>query len=154
MTRTVYIDLSAKIEEWSADSAIAMTNGGETVFLVRARVKRQARDWLKKSGNKRREAVYIYRLLSALVYLISAPELSNIELLIIDADYPGTRPAAAIRNELVPLLQRERRHFSGKRIRFQQVKGSKADRLARDVFRGKIQAQREITLEEIVSVWE
>jgi hypothetical protein len=31
MARTVYVDISAKLEEWTADSVVAMTNGGEII---------------------------------------------------------------------------------------------------------------------------
>jgi hypothetical protein len=31
MSRTVYIDISAKLEEWTADSVVAITNGGEII---------------------------------------------------------------------------------------------------------------------------
>lgn len=150
MARTVYIDISAKLEEWTADSVVAMTNGGEIVLIVPASIKRKARDWLKEIDRKRRkESIYIYRLLAVLVYLVVGPELRNIDNIIIDNDYPGDDPAAKIKNELVPLLRRKRADFLGKRVQFQQVKGQQADRLARAVFQNRKRSWRMVTLEEI-----
>ena len=117
MARVVYIDMSAKLEQWSVDSVIAMTDGGETVLIVPARVKRQARDWLKAADKKERaEAIYIYRFLAILVYMIAGPELEGIESIVIDRDYPGIEPATKIKNELVPLLRQRRPDFTGRPV--------------------------------------
>lgn len=152
--RTVYIDLSAKLEQWTADTVIAMADGGETVLIVPATVKRAARAWLKEQDrHSRQEAVYLYRLLAVLVSLIVWPELDTIDGIVIDDDYPGPGPAAAIKNELVPLLKRQRQSFMGRQVFFQRVKGLRADRLARRVFLSKQREGRVITLQEIQELW-
>jgi hypothetical protein len=152
--RTVYIDLSAKLEQWAADTVIAMADGGETVLIVPATVKRAARDWLKEEDrHSRQEAVYLYRLLAVLVSLIVWPELDTIDGIVIDDDYPGPGPAAAIKNELIPLLKRQRQSFMGRQVFFQRVKGLRADRLARRVFLSKQREGRVITLQEIQEMW-
>ena len=38
-----YVDVSAKIENWTADSVIALTNGSVRVLVVPAKVKQEAR---------------------------------------------------------------------------------------------------------------
>ncbi len=153
--RTVYIDLSAKLEQWMADTVVAMTDGGEAVLIVPANVKRAARDRLKEQDrHPRQDTVYVYRLLAGLVALIVGPEIETIDSIVIDDDYPGTGPAAAIKNELIPLLKRQRQTFIGKQVVFQRVKGSRADKLARRVFRAKQREGRIITLQEILAVWE
>lgn len=152
--RTVYIDLSAKLEQWAADTVVAMTDGGETVLIVPATVKRAARDWLKEQDrHPRKDAVYVYRLLAGLVALIAGPEIETIDSIVIDDDYPGAGPAAAIKNELIPLLKRRQQAFVGKQVVFQRVKSSRADRLARRVFLSKQREGRAVTLQEIQEVW-
>lgn len=154
MTRTVYIDLSAKTEEWRLDSVVAMTNGGDTVLIVSSKVKRDARDWLKEQdGQKRKEAVYVYRLLASFIFLAVGSDLGTIDQIVIDDDYPGTGPASAIKNELIPLLHRRQENFRGKQIHFQRVKGSRADLLARSVFQSKQRDGRQLTLQDIIDVW-
>lgn len=154
MGRTVFIDLSAKIEEWMADTVVAMSNGNEVYLILPSQVKRKARDYLKEVNTKpRKEAVHIYRLLAILVFLIVKDEISDIEKIVIDNDYPGDEPAGKIKNELVPLLKRLRPEMAGKDISFQQVKGKKADRLAREVFLAKERSGRLLTLQEIKEVW-
>lgn len=154
MGRTVLIDLSAKIEEWMADTVVAMSNGHEAYLILPSRVKRSARDYLKAVDPKpRKEAIYIYRLLAILVYLVVKDEINDIEQIVIDNDYPGAEPAGKIKNELIPLLKRLRPEIAGKDISFQQVKGQKADRLARQVFLAKQREGRLLTLEKIQSVW-
>lgn len=152
--QTVYIDLSAKLEQWTADTVIAMANGGETVLILPASVKRRARAWLKEQDvHPRQEAVYLYRLLAILVSLIVGPEIAAIDRIVIDDDYPGAGPAAAIKNELIPLLKQQRQTFVGRQVLFQRVKGSRADRLARRIFRSKKREGRVITLKDIQEVW-
>lgn len=152
--RTVYIDLSAKLEQWTADTVIAMANGGETVLILPASVKRRARAWLKEQDvHPRQEAVYLYRLLAILVAMIAGPEIDTIDRIVIDDDYPGAGPAAAIKNELIPLLKQQRQTFIGRQVLFQRVKGSRADRLARRVFRSKKREGQVITLKDIQEVW-
>ena len=152
--RTVNIDLSAKLEQWTADTVIAMANGGEAVLILPASVKRRARAWLKEQDvHPRQEAVYLYRLLAILVAMIAGPEIDTIDRIVIDDDYPGAGPAAAIKNELIPLLKRKRQTFSGKQVLFQRVKRTRADRLARRVYQSKKREGRVITLEDIQEVW-
>lgn len=152
MTRTVYIDLSTKLENWRDDSVIAMTDGGEMILIVSAKVKRRSRDWLRTRYPNRRGALHVYMLLAILIYLIAEPELDTIDRIVVDEDYPGQGPANKIKNELVPLLRRKRPNFTGRRVSFQQVKGSRADRLAREVYKQKRRIGRQITLMDIQRV--
>jgi hypothetical protein len=155
MARTVYIDISAKLENWTADSVIAMTNGGEIALVVSAKVKQEARGWLRGRFSRRKGAYHAYILLAILIAIITAPELDNIEVIVIDKDYTGESAQGKVKNEVVPLLKRRQPTFSGKRILFQQVKGTRADRLAREVYRlNNREDRRHITVEEIRAVLE
>ena len=150
MAHLVYIDVSAKLENWTADSVIAMTDGKARVPVVSAAVKRSARAWLRERYPNRRGSYHAYLLLSILIYIVSGPDLEHTEIIVVDADYPGAGSEAKIKNELVPLMKRRQRSFSGRYVRFQQLKGTKADHLARQVFKAKDrQSYRHVTFEEI-----
>jgi hypothetical protein len=72
---------------------------------------------------------------------------------VIDEDYPGGGAQAKIKNELDPLLRRARPDFDGRRILFQQVKGTKADRLAREIYQLRSRRRyRHLTFEDIRAV--
>jgi hypothetical protein len=62
----VYIDLSAKVEQWTRHSAVAVSNDTSWVLLVPSKVKQQARRMLSaRHGTKNLQ----YRLLAVVVYL-------------------------------------------------------------------------------------
>lgn len=89
-------------------------------------------------------------LLALLIRLIIEPELDRIEYIVIDEDYSGPQVHAKLRNDLVPLLRQRRPDFTSGRIYFQQVKGTKADKLAREVYQLRTRRKyRHLTLEEI-----
>lgn len=149
----VYIDVSAKIENWTADSVLAVTNNLVRVFVIPAKVKQEARAWLRDRFPDRRGSYHALILLAILVRLIVDSDLSEIEFIVIDEDYPGDGAQAKIKNELVPLLRHERPDFNGKRILFQRVKGTKADRVAREIYQLRNRRRyRHITIEDIRAV--
>jgi hypothetical protein len=142
----VQIDLSAKVEQWSRDSAIAVCDGGERVYLVQGSTKRQARQLITQLyGGKSAH----YRMLAVLLYLAIRDDLLEIRQIVIDRDYPGSQAEATIKNLLLHLLRRDRPHITAGFIRFENVTGSRADMLARGVFQRKTQPDREIRFEEI-----
>jgi hypothetical protein len=63
MSYTAYVDLSAKIEQWTKDSAVAISNGESKVYLVTARVKQKLRMQL---ANKYDAKTLKYRMLALL----------------------------------------------------------------------------------------
>jgi hypothetical protein len=153
MASTVFIDISAKLENWTADSVVAMTNGGEIALVVLTGVKQQTRAWLRSRFPERKGSYHAYVLFAILIYIITASE--HIEAVVIDRDYSGVGTEGKIKNELVPLLKRRQPAFTGKNILFQSVKGTKADRLAREIYRQKSRKdQRHVTFAEIRAVFE
>ena len=145
-----YVDVSAKIENWTADSVIALTNGSVRVLVVTAKVKQEARAWLRTRYPNRRGTYHALVLLALLIRLIVEPELDRIEYIVIDEDYSGPKVHAKLRNELVPLSRQRRPDFTSGRTYFQQVKGTKADKLAREVYQLRTRRKyRHLTLEEI-----
>lgn len=147
MAVTVYIDLSAKLEQWSKASAIAMANDGQQrVYLVSSKVKQQARRRIKELYGS---TAVQYRLLSVLVYLLAYESLATIDFIIIDKDYAGEKAEGTIKNILLDLFHKDNPNVTAGMIQFGNVKGSHADRLAKQVYDGKVKPDQFLTFGEI-----
>lgn len=153
MSYTVLVDLSAKVEQWSKNTAVTFSDGIKGSILISKRVKKATRDWLKIRYSNRSKAFYRYNLLAAFVYLLLKPNLSKIEHIVIDKDYPGLASENQIKGRLLQFFHRENLYLRGDFISFREIKGSKADVLARSVFVGKKKADREVSFGEIKVVF-
>lgn len=146
MAYVAYVDLSAKVEQWSWNSAIAISNGRSQVYLIQGRVKQEVRHLLiRLYGEKSIE----YRMFALLVSLIVQDELASISQLVIDRDYTGNAAETTIKNLLLPLLRINRSSVTAGFIRFENVRGSKADKLARKVYTGEVKADKKISYIEV-----
>ena len=149
MSYAVSVDLSAKVEQWSKNTAVAYSNGIQGSVLVRSKIKQKMRDWLKVRYPNRRQAFY-YRLLFALfIYILIKPVLNKLEYIVIDRDYPGKESEQVIKDFLLNFLQHGEPSLRGGFIKFREVRGSKADVMARDVYEENREADREISLREM-----
>jgi hypothetical protein len=146
---TAYVDLSAKIEQWTKDSAVAISNGESTVFLVPARVKQKIRLQLAAKYDAK---TLKYRMLALLVYLAIRDDLANIRQVVLDQDYTGNAAETTVRNILLNLLQRQNPSITPAFVRFQRVRGSNADKMARDVFMGQKPPTRKVGLAELENI--
>lgn len=136
MAITVYVDLSAKVEQWMRDSAVAMANDELCrVILVSSSIKRRIRDLIRKLYGHKSEQ---YRLLALLIYLAVRDSLNAIEYIVIDKDYEGSQVEATITNLLLPLILRDKPDAKASMIRFENIKGSRADKVAKQVYDGKV----------------
>lgn len=149
MPYVVEVDLSAKVEQWSKNTAVAFSDGIQGSILIESSIKRAARDWLKTWCPNRGTAFYQYNLLAAFVYLLIKPHLQQIEHVVIDKDYPGEKNEGLIKVFLLNLLHREDPSLRGRFISFREVKGSAADILARRVYLGDKEADRKIAIKDI-----
>lgn len=149
MPYVVEVDLSAKVEQWSKNTAIAFSDGIQGSILIESSIKRAARDWLRAWHPNRSKAFYRYSLLTAFVYLLVKPHLQQIEHVVIDKDYPGAKNEGLIKDVLLGLLHREDPSLRGEFISFQEVRGSAADILARRVYLGDKKADRKIAIKDI-----
>jgi hypothetical protein len=144
---TVYVDLSAKVEQWVRDSAVVMANEQQQrAFLVPHNVKQKARRLIKKLYGAKSDR---YRLLTVLVYLVVRESLDTIDLIVIDKDYDGPQAEATIKNLLLALIRINKPDATSGMIIFENVKGSKADKLAKRIYDGKATAERVVSYEEI-----
>lgn len=157
MPHAVEVDLSAKVEQWNKNTAVAFSDGIQGSVWISSRVKKAARNWLKEIYPNRSQAFYKFLLLSTLIYILIKPHLKRIEEVTIDLDYPGKKSKEMITNFLLNLLQHDDPSLRGGFIGFREVKGSKADLLAREIFEkgkeGKHNADRKITLDDIKAVF-
>lgn len=153
MSETVFVDLSAKVEQWNKNTAVAFSNGIKGAILIDKKTKKAARDWLKIKYPNRGMTFYRYNLLTALIYLLLKPNLGKIGRIVIDKDYPGRESENQIKSRLLQFLHRGDLCPKRVLVSFQEVKGSKADLLARDIFVGKKKADREASLDEIKTVF-
>jgi hypothetical protein len=146
MAHIVYVDLSAKVEQWTRASAVAMSNDGRRVYLVSGKVKQHARRLIKqRHGGKSAQ----YRLLAALVFLVVREDLPHISQIVIDQDYAGTQAEATIKNLLLHLLRKEMPNVTAGFVRFAEVRGSQADRLAKQVYDGEQTPDRVLCWQEL-----
>ena len=144
--RIFYVDLSAKLEQWASDSAVAVSDGASWAYLVPSVVKQRARDWLLQRHGRR---TVRYRLLATLIYIAVRDDLADVTHVVIDRDYAGPHAEATIKNVLLRLIRREMPTAPAALVQFANVKGRKADELARRVHAGKAQATRVLTWVEL-----
>jgi hypothetical protein len=146
---TAYVDLSAKIEQWTKDSAVAVSNGESKVYLVTARVKQKLRLQLAARYDAK---TLKYRILALLVYLAIRDDLANIKQVVLDQDYTGNAAETTVRNILLSLLQRQNPSITPAFVRFQRVRGSSADKMARDVYMRQKPPTRKIGFAELENI--
>jgi hypothetical protein len=144
---TVYIDLSAKLEQWTQASAIAMANDDlSRVHLVPSRVKQQARQRIRELYDS---STVQYRLMAILIYLLVCESLATIDYIVIDKDYAGEKAEGTIKNLLLSLIRKDKPKAKASMIQFSNVKGSRADAMAKQAYDGKIQPDRLVKFGEI-----
>ena len=146
MAYVVYVDLSAKAEQLSMGSAVAVSNGKSWVYLIPSQAKQQVQQWLAEQHGTRNMQ---YRLLALFVYVAVRERLPEIRQIVIDRDYTGGQVESTIKSLLLRLIRRDKPDVTGGFVQFENVKGSRADRLAREVFQGKAEPQRVISLSEL-----
>jgi hypothetical protein len=143
----VYVDLSAKVEQWNKDSAIALCNDVQRVCLVTSKVKRQLRQQLMQRHGKKS---LTFRMLAVLIYFLLRGEMHHVHQVVIDRDYSGSQAEATIKALLLDLLYRDRPDLNSGFIRFENVAGNNADLFARETFQGKRKPDQVVTLKELL----
>ena len=145
MWHSVEVDLSAKAEQWTKASAVAVANDGHWTYFIPGKVKQRLRSALtSRHGTQNLQ----YRMFALLIYVALRPHLHDISDVVIDRDYEGLQAEATIKNLLLPLVRREKPEVTGEFVRFANVKGGAADRLAKRVFDGKEKATHTVRYEE------
>jgi hypothetical protein len=91
-------------------------------------------------------------LMAVFAYLAVRPEIYQVSSITLDRDYSGQVAERLIVRQLVELIRRERPRFKASAIRIAQVEGSRADLLARAVYRGLRRPDGAISLADIEAV--
>jgi len=146
MAHVLYVDLSAKAEHWTKASAVAAANDHCRVYIVSGKVKQRARRLIRELHGSKSEQ---YRLLAALVYLVVRDDLHRLTHIVIDKDYAGHQAEATIKNLLLTLLRRDKPDATAGLVRFAEVRGSRADRLAKLVYDGEAVPDRVVSFSEL-----
>jgi hypothetical protein len=141
-----YVDLSAKLEQWTKDSIVVLSNGSFTALRITKESKQQARQVLVERYGRR---TVRYRLLAILIYLLIQDHLEQIDTLYIDRDYEGAEAEATIKNLLLHLLRRNGYERQASFVHFANVRGSVADTMARRIYLGKESPPTKLTWEAI-----
>ncbi len=145
MLHGVEVDLSAKAEQWTLASAVAIADGAQWVYYVPSKVKQRLRAVLSSRHSTKNLQ---YRVFALLGFVAMRPHLHAIDRVVIDQDYAGPHAEAAIKNLLLRLVRTDRPEVSGEFLRFANIKGCAADILAKRVFDGKEQAKRVARFED------
>ena len=143
----VYVDISAKIEAWDKPSIVAVANDHERAVLIPIEVKAAAVQMLPSVLQPQ------ITLMAVFTYLAVRPEIYQISSITLDRDYSGQMAERVIVRQLAELIKRERPRFKASAIKIAQVEGSRADRLAREVYRGLKPPDGVISLADIKMVF-
>ena len=143
----VYVDISAKIEAWDKPSVIAVANDHDRAMLIPIEVKAAAAQMLPGLLQPQ------LTLMAVFTYLAVRPEIYQISSITLDRDYSGQMAERVIARQLAELIKRERPRFKASAIKIAQVEGSRADRLAREVYRGLKPPDGVISLADIKMVF-
>ena len=142
----VSIDISAKLEQWERGSAVAASNDFSRTLWISPEVKQRAK--LMISGHEPPQ----YALMSVLAFMAVQPDLHRVHRIVLDQDYSGTTATRAIIRRLVELIRLDCPHFKAAHIRIAQIAGSRADRLARQVYVGERKADTVVTWCELEGI--
>lgn len=142
----VCVDISAKIEAWDKPSVVAVANDHDRAMLIPIEVKAAAVQMLPGVPQPQ------ITLMAVFTYLAVRPEIYLVSSITLDRDYSGQIAERLITRQLVELIRRDRPRFKASAIRIAQVEGSRADRLAREVYRGLRQPDGAISLADIEAV--
>jgi len=142
----VYVDISAKIEAWDKPSVIAVANDHDRAMLIPIEVKAAAAQMLPGLLQPQ------ITLMAVFTYLAVRPEIYQVSSITLDRDYSGQVAERLIVRQLTELIRRERPRFKASAVKIAQVEGSRADRLARTVYRGLRRPDGAISLADIEAV--
>ncbi len=141
-----YVDLSAKLEQWTKDSIVVLSNGSFTALRITKESKQQARQVLVERYGRR---TVRYRLLAILIYRVIQDHLEQIDTMYIDRDYEGLEAEATIKNLLLHLLRRNGHERQASFVHFANVRGSVADTMAHRIYLGKEAPPTKLTWEAL-----
>jgi hypothetical protein len=149
----IEIDQSNKVERLEKDTILALSNQQQYTIVVPSSVKNAVFNKLLTKGKSRKNA-YLW-IFSAGVFLLLKTRLPLIikqqEIVVIDTEYTGHE--ANIKSMILRHCRNAGFNLPSHQIRFAQVgKSSNAHKMAYDVQRGRVDANKKIKQEEIMAL--
>ena len=141
----IQIDQSGKVENTSANTVIAFSGKKPKSILIDRREKRILREVFRKRGKGH---VFIFKTFAILIFFLIKDDLSDIQHITIDLEYPGKDPL--IKDYLLREI-RKHRSFDRRDIVFLKIgRKAKAHELAINVYRGHIKPDIIVANKEIL----
>jgi hypothetical protein len=148
MPYVVEVDQSIKVEA-PGDTFLAFSDGISYAIKVPFSVKQRGLQALRNRGKTKKRAKLL--LFAACVFLLLESHLEQLQRVTVDNEYDGRQDD--IKSFLLEYIRRKDPSFESERIDIRAIgKKSPADELAGAVRRGKREADRTITAEELLSV--
>lgn len=149
MALRIEVDQSGKVEQTNRSTVLAFSNGRRYAVQILATTKQDALRKLREQGRSSRTAVQL--VFAALLTLLLKDVIEEADSVVIDTEYTGQE--AAIKSQLMMFFDQMHVQYDPHLMRFGQIgKRSPAHELAIGVTRGKVRANRRITLEELWTV--
>ncbi len=143
----VEVDQSGKIEQTDGDTILAFANGASGSLLIRATVKRQCLQALRRRGIGTK--MITLRLFSTGLFLLLRKVLKEGALVMIDTEYIGRE--GDIKGMLLRMARRDNLKLGPDQIRFGQIgRKSPAHTKGIEVFRGKKTPDKVLTVNEML----
>jgi len=148
MPYVVEVDQSIKVED-PGDTFLAFSDGISYAIKIPFSVKRKGLQALLNQGKPKKRAKLL--LFAACVFLLLESHLEQLQRVTVDNEYDGRQ--ADIKSFLLEYIRKKNPTFESERIEIRAIgKKSPADELAGAVRRGKREADRAITAEELLSI--
>lgn len=142
----IYIDQSGKIEYTSDPTVVAFSNGKDKAVYIAAREKRKILT-LFRHVDKRN--IFTFKTFATLIYLLIKDDLSAIDSIAIDTEYPGRN--SVIKKYLLDLIRRDQTEFESDSIYFCLIgKKHKAHKTAIDTFRRNRKPDIVLTSKDVI----
>lgn len=143
----IEVDQSGKIELTKADTVLAFANDISSSVLIRAMLKRQCLQKLRRKHISKK--IITLLIFSAGLFLLLREPLRKGAIVTIDTEYTGRE--GDIKGMILRMARRDNLKLASDQIQFGHIgKRSSAHRTAINVFRGKVLPDRVLTIKEIL----
>jgi len=152
----IEIDQSGRVEYTGHDTIFAFSDAINRAIRIPAQVKRDCQSYLRsRARTKATTKTYWFKIFAAAVFLLIQDHLDQLDSIKIDTEFEGQEVQATIKNLLLNHIWKQKPLFDKRRITFRRLgKRSKADQTARAVWEGKRAADRVVTYQELLKLFQ
>lgn len=112
----IEIDQSGKIEQTNRLAVVGFANGRSGTIIISAKEKQLVRSQFRKVSEPR---VLIYKMFSALIYLLIRDYIDELDQIVIDREYPGHE--RLIKDHLTQLIRINKPTIDPEIIYFKEI---------------------------------